>query len=59
VVAEYYRSDAWIALLDLWMGMNKLVIHILCQIPENAAETVATAAAAYAKHCSEVIELLR
>lgn len=54
-LAEYYRSDAWIALLELWMGMHKLMIHILCQVPENAAETVATAATAYATHCSEVI----
>lgn len=54
-LAQYYASAAWIDLLELWMGMNRLMMHILCQIPENTAQPIATAATAYVKHCTEVI----
>jgi hypothetical protein len=55
LLAEYYQSNTWSALIELWMGMNNFLIHILCQIPEEEAEPIATAATAYVKHCTEVI----
>jgi hypothetical protein len=45
-VAESYRQDEWVPaqqyrhyalqdLVDLWVSLNRLLIHVLAQIPED------------------------
>jgi len=56
LLAEEYKMYAWRPLVELWLAINDLLIHILCQIPEFEAEPVAAAAMAYVQHCGEVIK---
>ena len=37
VSAQQYQDYAWPELVDLWIGLNRLLIHVLCVIPEEKA----------------------
>ncbi len=35
VSAQQYRNYAWQNIIDLWVSMNRFLIHVLAQIPED------------------------
>ncbi len=38
VTAQDYRSASWPALFDTWIGLNRLLVHVLANIPEEKAK---------------------
>ena len=35
VTAQHYSEFPWPDLVDLWVGLNRLLVHVLCKIPEE------------------------
>jgi len=40
VVAQQYGEYRWAELVDLWISLNRLLVHILCAVPEDKSNTV-------------------
>jgi len=49
--AEWCKSLPRAPLFALWLSINQVCLHILCQIPEDQADRVAAAAMVYAGFC--------
>ena len=39
VSVQQYRNAAWRDLVDLWVSLNRLLVHVLAQIPEDKLNT--------------------
>jgi Clp amino terminal domain, pathogenicity island component len=51
-LGDFYESAPGSMLLELWKHLNSLLVHMLYQTQEEFAEPIASATAAYTKHCS-------
>ncbi len=40
VAAQQYRTYSWPDLVDLWVSMNHLLIHVIAEIPEEKVQIV-------------------
>lgn len=65
-IAQHYMDYPWTKLIDLWIGLNQLLIHVLSKFPGEKlsatcrigiAEPVALKdlVAGYAAHCDDII----
>lgn len=66
VPAQHYRSFSWPDLVDLWIGLNNLLLHVLTQIPEDKVNmtcrigvekpiTLQKMVSRYVEHCEDVV----
>ena len=66
VAAQQYGTFQWADLVDLWVCVNRLLIHVLAQIPEEKLETpcrigvqepvpLATLIDRYIAHCEDLL----
>lgn len=66
VSAQQYGSFPWDDLVDLWIGMNQLLVHVLHRIPADKADTecrigidepipLTELIARYVKHCEDIL----
>jgi hypothetical protein len=39
VTAQQYNEYSWAELVDSWIGLNRLLVHVLSRIPEQRAGT--------------------
>jgi len=70
VAVQHYADFPWPELVDLWLSLNRLLIHVLARIPEEklqlpcrigVAEPVPLAklVEAYVEHCQDLVEQMR
>ncbi len=66
VAVQNYRDLTWHDLLDLWVGLNRLIVHVLVQIPEEKLNTMCRIGIAdpvplsglidhYIEHCEDIV----
>jgi hypothetical protein len=66
VAAQQYRTAAWKDLVELWVRLNAMLLHVLAQIPEEKlavscrvgledATTLAKLIDRYMEHCEDLI----
>jgi len=66
VAAQRYQDYEWPELVDLWIGLNRLLIHVLCVIPEAKLDTpcrigieepipLLALIERYVRHCENII----
>ena len=66
VTAQDYRSAFWPVLLDAWIGLNRLLVHLLANVPEEKTKlsckigianpvTLEELVKAYVDHCEDVL----
>jgi hypothetical protein len=64
--AQQYRNFSWPDLVDLWISLNRLLVHVLAQIPEEKVNTacrigieepipLSELIARYIKHCEDIV----
>ncbi len=64
--AQRYADCEWRPLVALWMGMNRLLVHVLSQVPEDKLDTpcrvgidppipLSRLITAYIEHCEDVL----
>jgi len=66
VTAQQYRTAAWKDLVELWVRLNRILLHVLAQIPEEKlavscrvgieeATTLAKLIERYLDHCEDLV----
>jgi hypothetical protein len=66
VAAQQYRTTEWKDLVELWVRLNQLLLHVLAQIPEEKlavgcrvgieeATTLAKLIDRYVEHCADLV----
>jgi hypothetical protein len=66
VAAQQYRTTEWKELVELWVRLNRMLLHVLAQIPEEKlavscrvgiekATTLAKLIDRYVQHCEDLV----
>ena len=66
VTAQQYQDYSWKDVVDLWVSLNRFLIHVLAQIPEDKLSLrcrigvgepipLSKLIGRYVEHCSDVV----
>lgn len=66
VKISYYADFSWAETVDLWVSLNRLLVHVLQRVPEDKLEvrcrigirvpiSFAELVAGYVEHCGDMV----
>ncbi len=50
---QQYQNCVWQEMVDLWVSLNRLLLHVLAQIPEN--KLMSKLIERYVEHCQDIV----